>query len=170
MNWAALHFWFALATVVYALWNVRPKKGSQHVLGAELLLITWIFSWISRNLLNDISPVQAYSIIDAAAVLLFANIMFTNRAVWAALCVIFHALMLVMHLAYFVTGQVNQSVYLWSLGILFSASVLTVFIATAAGLHDWGERLDHAFMARFRGWTWSGVIRSRLSCHKRTVD
>lgn len=163
MNWAAFHLWSAILCLAYTLIDARPKVGRQHTTGAEILLLTWIASWAARHAYETIAPVTANASIDFAAVIAFGVLMFRRRAAWAALCVIFHTGMLFLHLAYFLTGQINQGVYLWTLGVLFSTSVLTVFIATAAGRHEWGERLDHAFMANFRGWNWTGLIRSRLS-------
>lgn len=166
MNWAAFHFWTAFLLVSYTLWDARPKIGRQHTLGAEVLLGTWIASWAARHIFQTDPPYVAYATIDMGAVVIFSTLMMRRRALWAALCVVLHTVMLFLHLAYFVTGQINQGFYLWTLGVLFSASVLTVLIATAAGRHEWGTRLDHVFMAHLRGWTWSGLIRSRPYCHQ----
>ena len=169
MNWAAFHFWAAFATVAYTLIDARPKVGRQHTLGAEILMLTWIASWAARNLVETTAPYLAYAVIDIVAVIVFASIMRRHRAIWAALCVVFHALMLVSHLAFYLTGRIEQGTYLWSLGSLFSASVLTVLIATAAGRHEWGVRLDDYFSSLVRGWSWSGLIRSRLPDDSTTV-
>lgn len=163
MDWAVFHFWSAALLLAYTLIDARPCVGRQHALGAEVLLGTWLCSWAARHLFETKAPFEAYASIDIGATIVFAVLMLRRRAAWAALCVILHTAMMFLHLAYFVTGQINQGFYLWTLGSLFSASVLTVFIATAAGRHEWGERLDHFFMANLRGWTWSGLIRSRLS-------
>lgn len=138
-------------------------------MGAEVLLGTWVASWAARHTLNLDAPYVAYATIDMGAVVIFTSLMMRRRAVWAAFCVVLHTAMLFLHLAYFATGQINQGFYLWTLGVLFSSSVLTVFIATAAGRHEWGKRLDYGLMARFWGWTWSGLIRSRLQSDKGTV-
>lgn len=169
MNWAAVHFWSAVVTLAYTLIDARPRVGRQHTLGAELLLSTWVASWAARNLMADISPLEAYASIDMVAIIVFATLMKRRRALWAALCVLFHAAMLVLHFAFCLTGQINQGFYLWALGVLFSASVLTVLLATAAGRHEWGVKLDNLVMARFGRWSWSGIIRSRLPSHQSTV-
>jgi len=169
MNWAASHFWLTAIVLAYTLIDARPKVGRQHTLGAEVLLAEWLAGWAARNSFNDISPVEAYASIDIGVIIIFGVLMMRRRAAWAALCVLFFAAMLVLHLAYFLTGQTNQAFYLWTLGVLRAASVITVLIATAAGRHEWGARLDHAFMARFRGWTWSGLVRSRIPPPKAEV-
>lgn len=169
MNWAAVHFWSAIMVLAYTLIDARPKVGRQHTLGAEILLGTWVASWAARNVLSDTSPLEAYVSIDMMAIIVFSVLMTRRRALWAALCVIFHVAMLVLHFAFYLTGQINQGLYLWTLGVLFSASVLTVILATAAGRHEWGVRLDNFIMARFGRWSWSGLIRSRIQDYKAKV-
>lgn len=169
MNWAAFHFWSAVFVLAYTLIDARPKVGVQHMRGAEIMLGTWGASWAARNMLSDISPLEAYASIDMMAVVIFAVMMNRHRALWAAICVLLHAAMLVLHFAYYLTGQINQGFYLWALGALFSMSVLTVLLATAAGRHEWGLRLDSFIMARFGSWSWSGLIRSRLPAHSAKV-
>ena len=161
MDWDAFHFWMSFGCMCYALSDARPHVGRQHALGAEVIFGVWVASWAARNILSDVTPLAAYASIDLFAAIVFATLTARRKAIWSALLVILHGAMLLLHLAYFVSGRVNEGLYAWFINTLFFLSVLTVFTATAAGRHAWGERLDSFLMARLRGWTWTGFIRFR---------
>lgn len=155
--WGTFYLACVAGTLFYSHFPIRPLYGRQHVFGAEIIAASWAASWWARAAFADETPLEAYALIDVLTILAFSFPMLRKRAAWAAVCVILHAGMLCLHLAYYVTGEHNRLLYIWMLNSLFFASLVSINTAIAAGRHVWGERLDQLVMARFRGVTWSGL-------------
>ena len=169
MDWTLFHYAMAVGALIYAISDLRPLVGRQHMFGAEINLGVVALSHLARILAGSAYPVLWFSPIDAVAVSLYANIMFRKKAIWAAMCVILHTAMLILHPLYFVFGRVNASFYLWGLGVLSFLVALTIIIGTAAGRHEFGRRWDDFFANRLLGWSWSGTFATRLSAYKEKV-
>lgn len=169
MDWFYFHVSCAVIALTYALWDLRPLVGRQHLFGAEILFLAVILSRGVRGYTGDIAPVALYGAIDIAALCGYAFLMLRNKAAWAAVCVILHTVMLALHFGYFVGGQVGQEAYLWTLGILNFFVFISIIIGTAAGRHEFGRGWDDFLAPRLRGYTWSGVLAPRLSAYKEKV-
>lgn len=169
MDWHLFHLTLAFAALGYAVWDMRPLVGRQFLFGAEIHLAVIVLSWLARKVSGDISPVALYTLIDMAAASAFAIIMFRKKAIWAALCVILHSVMLALHFAFFIAGKISQAIYLWTLGVLTFAVFITIVIGTAAGRHEFGRAWDKALAHRFRGWSVSGTFEPRIETYKRKV-
>ena len=169
MDFWGLFYLFAVAgTYVYGHWPSRPRCGHQHVWGADLIAISWVASNAARFATHDATPLELYAAIDVAMCFAFLGIAASNRAIWAAVCVALHGAMTALHLARFLApgpAAVIDNGYIWLLNSLFFLSLLTINVAIAAGRHEWGSVVDHLFVARARGWTWSGVDRARGEAH-----
>lgn len=177
MDWSFFHIGTAFALALYTViddwrtFKVNPLIGRQHVLGAEVLFFSALLSWVSREVTQDEAPLAFYAGIDVVAVTIFAWIMARKQAAWAALCVLFHAAMLALHLYVFESGSKDASFFRWVLGALQFASVLTVLAATLIGRHDRFARLDdiNLNMAGLRIRSWSGVRNKGLASSGGTV-
>lgn len=170
MDWLWFHLVCAIAALSYAVfWDMRPLVGRQFVFGAEIHLVVVGLSWLARKVTDDISPVTLYSLIDMAAVSFFALIMFRKKAIWAALCVIIHSVMLALHMAFFIAGEISQAAYLWTLGVLTFLVCIIIGTGTAASRHEFGRRWDDFLAPRLRGWSWSATFAPRLSDYRKRV-
>lgn len=169
-NWGTFYLLAVIFTLAHSLLRVdigrrpfrlrvivEPLIGRNHTFGAEIIAASWLASWAAREITGDQSPLSIYAGIDAATIIAFSVPMLRKKAVWAAVCVILHAVMLFLHLAHFVTDESNFWLYVRVLNGLFLASLIAINVATAAGRHAWGERLDSVCMATFPGWSWSGI-------------
>jgi len=169
MDFTFFHFTVAALTIAYTVMDVRPLVGRQYLFGAEIHLGALCASWVSQRYVGDLYPVLWFSMIDVVAVTIFAVIMLRKKAIWAAACVLLHTVMLVIHPVFFIGRQMNQSNYLWALGILTFLVALTINIGTMAGRHEFGRKWDDFLVPRLRGWSWSGTFAPRLTAYKKKV-
>ena len=168
MDWSFFHIGTAFALGWYTViddWSPRakrriiPMRGQQHVTGSIVIFLSALLSWIARGATGDEAPLALYAAIDVVAVIIFAWIMARNKAAWAALCVLFHAAMLALHLYVFESGSKDVSFTRWVLGALQFASGLTILAGTMIGRHDRFARFDdiNLNLAGLRLRSWSGV-------------
>jgi len=169
MDWFYVHAGCAVIALIYAVWDMRPLVGRQHLFGSEILLGAVILSRLAREYTGDIAPVALYGAIDIAAVSGYFFLMLRNKALWAAVCVLLQTGMLALHFGYFIAGEIGVSAYLWALGGLHFLVFLTIIIGTMAGRHEFGRAWDDFFASRIRGFSWSGVLSTRLSAYKKKV-
>lgn len=169
MDWFYVHLTCALLALGYAVLDMRPLVGRQHLLGSEILLGSVILSNLGRHFTGDIAPVAVYGAIDIVAICGYAFLMLRNKALWAAVCVIIHTVMMTLHFGFFLVGEVGALTYLWALGILNFLAFLTIIMGTAAGRHEFGRGWDDFLAPRLRGWSWSGVFSTRIKAYKKKV-
>lgn len=155
--WAWFYLTCVVVTLAHAHFPILPKRLIHHACGSEFIAASWGASFLARYFLGDPTPLAAYAIIDTATALAFLVLALRNEAVWAAICVIIHALMCALHLSFYLTGETSDTGYIWLLNSLFFAALLVINFAILAGRHSWGERIDDRFGSHLRGWTFSGV-------------
>lgn len=161
MNWFYFHFFTSLAAVFVAYgWVKRPGRP-QHIIGAQAIFWSCVASEAVRLFSGAIDPAMLYLLIDVAAIGILGYVMMTRKAIWAALCVIFHFGMIVASAAYYMGEALSQYAYLTTLGVLFFLSVVSVTTGALASRYSWGEHLDRLLAHRFGPWSWSGVGVSR---------
>ena len=168
--WWTFHSLAVALTMVHAYLPLTSRVGKQHVIGAETICLSWIACQIVRTVTGDRTPIEIYALIDVIVAGVFLHMALRNRAVWAAFIVILQGMMTALHLVRFVMvgdERVLDYGYLWVLNSLFFLTLVTTNIATAVGRHAWGRMVDEFFVARFRGWTWSGLRIPRNSSPER---
>lgn len=162
--------WFYLIAVILTLFHsvvpATPLRGRQHALGAEIIAMSWLCSYFARAATNDATPLVAYAFIDAMTAWGFLFIAIRRKAIWASLCVILHAMMGALHLAFFAVGQGKDGDYIFALNGLFLSALLIINVAIFAGRHEWGSKLDSWLVHRAGGWTFSGLRVSRGAHHR----
>ena len=155
--WGAFYVGAVAGTLAHSVFPIGPLRGRQHTLGAEIIALSWTVAGAARLIFEDPTPLAAYAIIDVSTAAAFLAVALRKQAAWAAICVILHAGMASLHLAYFAIGQGNDNAYIWILNTLFLFALITVNTAIAAGRYAWGEGLDRWYHHRRRGWTFSGL-------------
>jgi len=164
-------FWgwfYAIAvvlTLIHAHVPIDPLRRRQHALGSEVIFISWCIAGAARYLLHDATPLVANALIDVGTSGTFLWIAMRNKALWAAFCVILHAGMSVLHLAYRLSGEGNDLGYIWILNTLFFPALVTINTAIMAGKYEWGALVDELVHLR-RGWTFTGLRRSGRENHQ----
>lgn len=166
MNWFYFHFFTSLAAVFVAYgWVERPGRP-QHIIGAQAIFWSAVASEAVRGMSGEIDPSLLYLGIDVIAICILGFVMMTRKAIWAALCVLFHCGMIVISAVYFMGEALSQYVYLTTLGVLYFLSVVSVTTGALASRYSWGEHLDRLFANRLGSWSWSGVGLTRDTYHK----
>lgn len=163
--WGWFYFLSVMATLFHSLVPIIPRRARHQTLGAEIIAVSWFASLLARHLTGDDTPTELYAGIDLTTGGIMLVIAQKKRAIWAAVCVLLHCAMGVLHLAYFIGGEVNPVGYIWILNSLFLTSLIAINLAIFAGRHEWGERIDELFVARFRGWSWTGLRTPRILHH-----
>lgn len=161
--WGWFYFGAVTMTLLHGVAPATPFRGRHHVLGAEIVAVSWLASHASRVIFSDPTPLAAYAFIDAMTAWAFLFVALRRRAIWAAMLVIIHAGMGALHLAYFATGEGDDYSYIVTLNGLFICALLTLNTAIFAGRHEWGSRIDRWIHYRAGGWTFSGLSLSRGS-------
>ena len=152
-------FWgwfYMIAVILTVIHAILPGCNSGLRRGALVIGLSWLASAVSRDVLGSAAPLAFYALIDVFVGLAMASIAIQNKAIWAALCVVLHALMGILHVAQFLSGGDTVYAYLVILNGLFLLSLITLNLAILAARYEWASRLlDVHFLACF-GWRFSG--------------
>lgn len=160
--WGVFYIAAVAGTMVHALIPLSKTKGRQHVLGAEIIALSWSASFVARDVMGDPTPLVAYSMIDVVTTAAFLTVALQKKAVWAAICVILHAAMVFLHLAHFINRGSDLN-YVWLLNSLFLIALLTINGAILVGRYEPLARMDRFVVHRLRGWTFSGFRFPRMA-------
>lgn len=168
--WGWFYLLAVIGTVMHSLLPIIPLRMRHHSFGAEIIAASYIASFFAREITGDATPLEVYASIDVLTALAFLFVALNNQAVWAAICVVLHALMGFLHLAHFITQQANEVAYLWILNTLFLLAIVTVNTAIIVGRRAWGAKVDQFFVPLLGGWNFSGVGKYRLPDNKGEGD
>lgn len=156
-------------TVGHSLFPLNPKSAPQHVDGARIIAGSLIGTHVLRYIFNDPTPLQAYAMMDVILTGLFLDLAIRNRALWAAVCTLIHTAMGLLHLAYFLTGETNDTGYAWILNSLFLLALIVINAAIFAGRYAGSTQLDRGPVYRARGWTFAGVLGASIEADRRVA-
>lgn len=134
-------------------------RAPQLMKGWGLLFTSWLITVSAQDLLPDLQYVLCMTSVDALLVLLFSNLARNNKAMWAIILALLHAIMLVNHFLSLILGHLNQELY-WE--IYNSLYMLSHMVLLTAGLRYVRSRyldsLDRGAPRGNvgRGWNFSG--------------
>ncbi len=164
-GWDEVFFVWVAMSILFAAWPF-DEKGRHHVTGAEIFMVEWI---ITNMLMGDMftAPVGTvlYTVVDVIAGAIFLWFALNKKAVWAAVCVLTHFGMGLVHFKMYL-GEWHSFYYVLSLNILYSISILSNNIGVWAGRYDRVFLLDRIFSALPGHPTFSGF---RIPCDWRAA-
>lgn len=159
--------WFYMIAVILTLAHALFPNCSQPLRrGALVIGASWLASLAGREAFNTATPLEMYAAIDVLTGLALATIALQYKAIWAALCVIFHALMGFLHLAQFISGPETTYSYLVMLNGLFLSSLIVLNIAILAHRHERVGRYIEFPFSLVGGWRFVGSRESVSSGDK----